>query len=324
MPTISRRGAKWRAQIRRLGHSPISKSGFRTKGEAWAWAHQREREVIAGLAGEPTKHTLKEALDKYALEVSSGHKGAKWEKVRLAKLGRLPWAQKRMAAVTTTDLSKWRDEALGSLKPASVRREMGLLGQVFDIARREWKWIVADPTKDVTKPAPARARPKEVPHEAIWGMVAALGETRGGRETALAFLIACECAMRPSELFSLTPDQVNFGTDVAHLERTKNGDERDVPLSMLAHMWLLELLWMNRGRAFFSIASDTASALWFKARKDTPFRAHHFRHSRREGIRRLSKRLDILELARAVGHRDLKSLMIYYQTSAADMATKLQ
>src|SRR6185369_8528148 len=126
----------------------------------------------------------------------------------------------------------------------------------------------------------------------------------------------CETAMRPTELFSLGPEQVDFGSGVIRLTKTKNGDERDVPISTLAHMRLLELLWMN-GDRFFTVGADSASTLWAKARKKTPYRSLHFRHARREGISRLSKWLDILELARAVGHRDLKSLMIYYTANAA-------
>ena len=48
-----------------------------------------------------------------------------------------------------------------------------------------------------------------------------------------------------------------------------------------------------------------------------------FHDSRSEAISRLSKRLDVMELARMVGHRDLKSLMSYFRSSAEDLAKKL-
>lgn len=322
VPTVTRRGKRFRAQIRRLGHQPVSKT-FRTKGEAWAWAESAERDVLDGIAGKPTKHTLRDALERYVREVAPTHKGERWERVRLTKLGRHPLATKRLSAITATDIAAWRDESLLSLKPASVRREMGLLGQVFDVARKEWRWISSDPTADVKKPTVARTLPRPVPQAAIAAMVDALGPAPKSRETALAFLLGIETAMRPTELFSLTTDQVDFEAQTIHLDRTKNGDERDVPLSTVASMLLLELLWMNDRKAFFTVAADSASSLWAEARKKTPYRTLHFRHARREGIRRMSKALDILELARAVGHRDLKSLMIYYTASAADMAKKL-
>ena len=321
MATISRHGKGWRVQIRRRGHPALSET-FPLRKQAEAWAAQRESEIVNGKLGILPKHTLLEALQKYATDVAPTHKGARWEIVRLKKLGRHRIAQKQISAIAPGDIAAWRDESLLAISGASVRREMGLLGQVFDKARREWRWVSVDPMKDVDRPSGRRSgTPKPVTHEAIWGMVKALGAAHKSRETALAFLIGIETAMRPTEIFSLEPAQIDFAADVAHLEQTKNGDSRDVPLSMLAHMWLLELLWMN-GDKLFTVSSDSASALWAKARKETPYTLH-FRHSRREGIWRLSKRLDILELARAAGHRNLSSLLIYYNTSAADMAKKL-
>lgn len=49
----------------------------------------------------------------------------------------------------------------------------------------------------------------------------------------------------------------------------------------------------------------------------------HFHDTRHEGITRLSRRLPILALARAVGHRDLRMLQIYYNESGEDLAKML-
>ena len=46
----------------------------------------------------------------------------------------------------------------------------------------------------------------------------------------------------------------------------------------------------------------------------------HFHDSRAEAIWRLSKKLDILQLARITEHRDLKSLMLYYHEPASEIA----
>lgn len=49
----------------------------------------------------------------------------------------------------------------------------------------------------------------------------------------------------------------------------------------------------------------------------------HFHDSRHEAITSLSKKLDVLALARAVGHRDLRMLMVYYNQSAEELAKLL-
>ena len=50
----------------------------------------------------------------------------------------------------------------------------------------------------------------------------------------------------------------------------------------------------------------------------------HFHDARHEGITRLAAVLSVLELARAVGHRDLRMLQTYYNESAEDIAKKLK
>jgi integrase len=47
---------------------------------------------------------------------------------------------------------------------------------------------------------------------------------------------------------------------------------------------------------------------------------HDFRH---EAITRLARKLDVLDLARMVGHRDLRQLAIYYNATAEEMAGRL-
>jgi integrase len=322
MATVNRHGKGWRAQIRRQGHKPLSKT-FRTKGQAWSWAELTERAILEGRAGILPKHTLKEALERFAREVSPKHKGERWERVRLLKMGRRPMAGKIIHQVSTTDLSAERDARLEEVSAGTVRREMGLLGQVFDIARREWKWISVNPMADVKKPPPPKPKPRPMPQAAIGDMVDELWGTPAGREVAMAFLLGIESAMRPWEMMSLERPQIDLATRVARLEETKNGDEREVPLSTVAADILEVLLATNPGPRVFSISAGTVTTLWGEARKRTPYAGLHFRHSRREGIRRLSKKLDILELARTVGHRDLKSLMIYYSASASELAQKL-
>lgn len=50
----------------------------------------------------------------------------------------------------------------------------------------------------------------------------------------------------------------------------------------------------------------------------------HFHDSRATAITRLAKRLDVLELARMVGHRDLRMLQVYYRETAEELAAKLE
>lgn len=68
MATISRHGKGWRAQIRRLGFKPLSRT-FPLKGQASKWAEKVEAELLGGRYN-PTQHTLLAAMERYAREVS--------------------------------------------------------------------------------------------------------------------------------------------------------------------------------------------------------------------------------------------------------------
>lgn len=73
----------------------------------------------------------------------------------------------------------------------------------------------------------------------------------------------------------------------------------------------------------FDLDSGIRDALFRKVRDRCEIADLHFHDSRAEAIWRLSKKLDVMELARAIGHRDLRSLLIYYQTSADDLADRI-
>jgi integrase len=108
---------------------------------------------------------------------------------------------------------------------------------------------------------------------------------------------------------------------VVHLpaEIVKNGIKRDVPLSKRATE-LLSLLPEDR---LFDLASASLDALFRTAKERAGVEGLTFHDTRHEAITRLSKKLGVLELARAVGHRDLRMLQVYYNESAADIAQRL-
>jgi len=120
----------------------------------------------------------------------------------------------------------------------------------------------------------------------------------------------------------LTWDRINFDRCVAHLPMTKNGTARDVPLSSRA-IEILKLLVGRDQERVFTVASASADALFRKGKARAMIEELHFHDSRREAISRLSKKVDVLTLARITGHKDIRMLMIYYQTDMSEVAQRL-
>lgn len=321
MATITRRGDRWRVQVRRRGQKPLSAT-FETKARAVAWSHQQEADILAGKRGEFPRKSLADALDKYLAEESVKKAGLRWERIRIEAFKRSRMASKRLSEITEADIAAWRNERLQRVSGATVRRELGLLGAIFDVAKREWKWCAANPSRDVAKPRGSAARRRGVSTEVIDALRPHLVGPSAGIQVHRAFRLAIETGMRKGELLALEWGQVSDSTGVAFLPKTKNGDSRAVALSQTALAILEEQKGLDPIKVF-TVDPASADTLFRKAVKKAGIPDLHFHDSRSEAITRLSRKLDVLELARQVGHRDLKSLLIYYAPSAEDMAKKL-
>lgn len=319
MASIRRRGDTWRVELYKGG---VRESGtFATKQQAAAWALQREAELIGARLPE---HTVKEALQRYAREVSPKKKGERWEILRLALLERDKLAAVRLPALRPIHVSEWRERRLAAVSGASVRREMNLLQSVFKACRKDWGWLAVDPIADVDRPPNPPGRRRRITQDEIDRVTLALGYDGGAPVTlsdrvALAFLLAIETAMRSGEILGLRWDDI--GEKSVTLPRTKNGDLRQVPLSARARE-IVALLPRGEGTVF-GLQAGTRDALFRRARDNAQIPNLHFHDSRAEAIWRLSKKLDVMELARVIGHRDLKSLLHYYHADADDLADRL-
>lgn len=319
MASYRKRGSGWRAELYRDG---VRESAtFPTKAQAVAWATQREAELIGERMPD---HSVGEALARYGREVAPTHRGERWELARLGLLGRDPLARVRLPSLRAAHVAEWRDRRLLTVSGASVRREFNLLQSVFGVARREWGWLTTDPLADVKRPPNPASRKRRIDQSEIDRVVMALGYDDGAAETisqrvALAFLFALETAMRSGEILGL--QWADVGPKTVTLPVTKNGDLRRVPLSPRARE-ILTLL-PSDGVTVFGLDAGQRDALFRKARDRAKIPNLHFHDSRAEAIWRLSKKFDVMELARVIGHRDLKSLLLYYDASADELADRL-
>lgn len=319
MASISKRGKKWRAEVWAKGQRQTAT--FRTKQEASQWALEREAEASG--AKLPAR-TLGDALARYARDVAPQHKGARWELIRLASLGTEPMAQRQLADLAAPDLAAWRDQRLREVAPGSVAREMTLLRSVLRMAWKEWGWLRSNPLQDVKPPRTPASRKRRISADEVDRLLLALGCEADQAETAsqrtgLAFAFALETAMRAGEILGMRWEDV--GEKSVRLPLTKNGDARKVPLSPRAREILAAL--PRGGETVFQLNPASRDTLFRKAREAAQVENLRFHDSRAEAIWRLSRKLDVLELARVIGHRDIKSLMIYYQVDADELADRL-
>jgi len=127
--------------------------------------------------------------------------------------------------------------------------------------------------------------------------------------------------MRAGEICGLVASEIVGRT--ATLRHTKNGTKRGVPLSRLAAELLRVLPEVLKEEPIFGITARSLDALFRKAKKRALIEDGTFHDTRHLAITRLAKKLNVLDLARMVEHRDLRQLQVYYNETAETMATRL-
>ena len=214
------------------------------------------------------------------------------------------------------------------MQPTSCRRDIALLRAAWGYARKEWYNVKDDAWLALTMPSKGRHRERIYTQEEIDRIVLALGWEEGKpvqdkrHQTAVAFLLSLETAMRSGELLSLERAQVDLKKQVAQLDQTKNGDRRAVPLSKRAVSLFKALADVDK-MCMFTLTGALRDVYFRHAKTLAEMEGATFHDARATALTRLAKKLSILELARMVGHRDPRSLMIYYRESAANIAQKL-
>jgi integrase len=275
--------------------------------------------------------TLSEGLRRYKHDVSPSKAGQRWEELRLDNFDKsLECVGELMSAITSEQIAQWRDSRLKTVQTSTVRREMTLLSSVFEIARTEWKACLVNPVRDTRRPSNMPHRERRVAQSEIAALINRFGFVEGQapttmlQELAYAFLIAIETAMRQGEILGMTAKWVKLPERFVRLPKTKNGSSRNVPLSKRAGE-LLEPLYRGKGPddRLFRLESGSADTLFRRIRDELNIDGLTFHDTRHEAITRLARKVDVLDLARITGHKDLKSLMVYYNATAAELAERL-
>lgn len=328
MGSIRKRGTTYRAEVFRRGVR--DSATFETRQEAVDWTVTREAELLAGVET-ASRHTVRQAIAHYLAQRDR----ARPDQIRLAAMSRLAWTATPVSELTPETIAAWRDDRAKSVQAATVRREMTALRAVLEVARKELRWLAVNPMKDVGRPGKPEPRQRIISDAERDAMVLALGFD-GARvetirhETAVAFLLALETAMRAGELLALTPADVDHKRRIARLHRSKSGPGRDVPLStraleLFGVMQKKRMIRVNTLRVgpIFHVDSQSLDVTFRRARVKANLEGFTFHDTRATALTRLAKILQPLDLARMSGHSNLSELLTYYREPVESIAARL-
>ena len=328
MASISKRGQRYTARVRLKGKE-VTKT-FATRAEAREWAIQTESDINNRRLGlTPKNITVGDLISRYLQEVTPTKRGHKSERIRLNRVLKTDLANVLAIDLMPTHIAQWRDDRLKQVQSPSVARKLTTISSVLNYALKEWNLINDNPATKITRPKSNKARTRRPSDEEInricmWCMYDEDTPPKLKKQrVALAFLFAIETAMRAGELCNLGWEDIDFNRRVAHLELTKNGYSRDVPLSKKAIKLLYQLKSVNLP-SVFDLDADSLSTLFRRARDSCGISDLHFHDSRREALTRMSKKVNVMDLAKISGHRDIKILLnTYYAPDAANLADLL-
>ena len=347
MATIRKRGDyQWQAIVRRKGW-PLQSKTFNYQADAERWARQVESEMDRGdfrPKDASSTLTLKEALERYAKEVTPRKKGAQRELSRIKRWQSRPIAKVALGNISRADIASFRDhERARGMAENTIRIDMLLISSLFETARREWGLSVHNPVREVKLPAPSQARQRRLLGDEASYLVKGIEQAAPGFPTLPSLIgFAIETGMRQSETLNLTWQDVDAQRRIARLDQTKSGDPREVPLSPKALDLLNNIKGDEKGHPsgriwniqqdrlirLFQKACATGRQIWIREHDgdEPPFgflenlKFHDLRH---ESASRWASHLQAHELAKMFGWKTLNMALRYYHPSGETLADKL-
>jgi len=326
-----RKSNRWQAQIRRKGYRPQTRT-FRTKAAAEAWVRSIENQMDQGCflpQNEAVRTTLGELLERYRREVTVHKRGHVDESHRIGRLKRHRLAGRYIGSIRGVDIALYRDERLQWVTGDTLRRELSILSQVFELSRMEWGIFVHNPIRDIRLPPKNRPRDRRLDRSAVatedeqTRLFCACRRCRNPYLLPLVRL-ALETAMRQGELLKLRWEHVDLKRRTAFLPDTKNGDSRTVPLSARAVSILTTLPRSITGDVFPGYTRNAVKKAFVRARERAGIDDLRFHDLRHEATTRLFELgLNIMEVAAITGHKDIRMLSRYTHLRAEDLAEKL-
>lgn len=338
MATIRKRGDfQWEAQIRRKGHHNQSRT-FELKADAEDWARDIERDMRRGLfidRRESETTTLFEMLKKYGEEVTPNKKSKVRELSRIARWKLHKLANLSLAHIKPKDIASFRDERRKlNLAENTIRLDIALISSVFEHCRKDWGIEVENPCRKIKLPGGSKKRERRLSdgeeHKLLEYIPKAMPRTKNLHE----FIeLELETGMRQSEILGIEWDDVRLKDKLIHLDDTKSGDPRDVPLSPKAIKVLEGMVRpIKNGRVFkmtqdalirgFKLACNLAIEAQDKPRAGfmVNLKFHDLRH---EAASRWAAHLEAHELCKMFGWKTMQMALRYYHPTALSLADKL-
>lgn len=350
-----RQNGTWEFVFKRKGvlPEPIYLT-FNTEDEGDRYAEKVEELLARGVVPLEMQGGQVRTLDGFCEMYGEATRMAKSE----AEL--LPTIQRDVAGVKVerfnyTWVEKWVADmhAIGKA-PSTITKRVGGLARVIDWAmRRELISLTVNPLRLLPKGYGSKGfdrnklwdgersrRLEEMETARKDGVLysteeGAIRSVLTDKKEALLFDMALETAMRLGEIFTLKTEDVDLRRRTIFLHKTKNGHQRQVPISStllavlqahdMSHEWMFPDWWQGGDDDHKKLVGHRITHLFarrFEQAGCPDFRFHDIRH---EATSRIYERTNLsdLEVASITGHKGFRMLQRYANLRGSNLAAKL-
>jgi integrase len=229
---------------------------------------QFAQEVIERKRGGFADRTLKTLIKEYQKSTSLSQEDRDKMRIHIERLGDESFLKIDYFWVEWWILSMKREE---NLAPGSIRKHVGSLSRLFTWAVNKGIMnenpilrlprgyaIYTEEDEMFAEKKVDKSRDVRIPPEDIAKIMEVIDRKRKRPdaqrhleisvpdETRLIFVLAVESAMRLREIYTLGESQVGLSKHTIFLDKTKNGEQRQVPLSSVANSALKDYLDVHR------------------------------------------------------------------------------
>ena len=330
MASITQRGSKWRAQIRKNGRS-LSET-FNSQAEAVDWAYRTEAALTGkpivqiAPAGQPVTEAycpanFREILERYVIKVTPTKKTADRERLMISKILEADWVDMPLHDIRVETLTDYRDSRLEVVSPATVRRHFDIIKQAAKTAEDIWEWVsIAHKLAKVRVAVRQSKVFRRIPEGDLEAVLAASKEARADHIYP-AIVLSLETAMRRGELAKLQWRDVDVDGGYLIVREPKNGHDREIVLSPDARA-VLKALEPSDGLVLQTTDKAITEA-WkrVKRKAKVEMRFHDLRH---EAVSRFfEKGFTPIEAASMSGHKTMSQLMRYSHAARDKMLARM-
>ncbi|NOL49889.1 tyrosine-type recombinase/integrase [Pelistega europaea] len=237
---------------------------------------------------------------------------------------------KPLSDVTKADMRGWIKRRSEEVSGTTIRKEVSHINMVYKIAQNEWDLKVKNPLIGLTKPTAKPPRERLIYDWEIETLKATMGYCQGialptiKLRTIVAFLFALETGLRAGEICKLKWEDISVSGKVLKVKNAKTRSGiREVPLSSTARDLLQQCGLNNSSDTVFRLKPSQLDSNFRRYRDKAGLKGFTFHDARATAITRLAKKLNVLDLARIIGHKNVQTLMIYYREGAETLVEKL-